>query len=99
MDQNTLSSIDSRHHRDVQSCLREMLIRRLQWGSPLSWRVLCDCLRSPTVGRDDVAAEIEQGIGRQFNTIMDNHIIIIIAIRFLFSYTLTAILTTNRYLT
>ena len=65
LDQDTLSAIDTNHHGNVQVCLREMLTKRLQSGGPLSWRVLCDCLRSPTVRRDDVAAEIEQGRGDQ----------------------------------
>ena len=63
MDVNTLSAIDSAHHADVQICLREMLTKRLQSGGPLSWRVLCDCLKNPTVRRDDVAAKIEEEIG------------------------------------
>ena len=63
LDQDTLSAIDTMHRGDVQVCLREMLIKRLQSGGPLSWRVLCDCLRSPTVKRHDVAEEIEQKIG------------------------------------
>ena len=63
LDQDTLSAIDTMHRGDVQICLREMLTKRLQSGGPLSWRVLCDCLRSPTVKRQDVAEEIEQKIG------------------------------------
>ena len=63
LDQDTLSAIDSKHRGNVQVCLREMLIKRLQSGGPLSWRVLCDCLRSPTVKRLDVAEEIEQEKG------------------------------------
>ena len=63
LDQDTLSAIDTKHRGDVQVCLREMLTKRLQSGGPLSWRVLCDCLRSPTVRRDDVAEEIEQELG------------------------------------
>ena len=65
LDQDTLSAIDTNHRGNVQDCLREMLTKRLQSGGPLSWRVLCDCLRSPTVRRDDVAAEIERGRGDQ----------------------------------
>ena len=63
LDQDTLSAIDVKYRGDTQDCLREMLTKRLQSGGPLSWRVLCDCLRSPTVRRYDVAAEIEQGRG------------------------------------
>ena len=63
LDQDTLSAIDTNHRGNVQVCLREMLTKRLQSGGPLSWRVLCDCLRSLTVNRGDVAAEIEQERG------------------------------------
>ena len=63
LDQDTLSAIDTDHRGNVQVCLREMLIKRLQIGHPLSWKILCDCLRSPTVKRGDVAAEIEQERG------------------------------------
>ena len=63
LDQDTLSAIDTKHRGNAQVCLREMLTKRLQSGGPLSWRVLCDCLKSPTVRRDDVAEEIERGKG------------------------------------
>ena len=63
LDQDTLSAIDTDHRGKVKVCLCEMLTKRLQSGGPLSWRVLCDCLRSPTVRRYDVAAEIERGTG------------------------------------
>ena len=65
LDQDTLSAIDTNYRGNVQVCLREILSKQLQSGGPLSWRVLCDCLRSPTVRRDDVAAEIERGRGDQ----------------------------------
>ena len=66
LDQDTLSAIDVKYRGDTQDCLREMLTKRLQSDSPLSWRVLCDCLRSPTVRRGDVAAEIEKELGEQY---------------------------------
>ena len=63
LDIDTLSTINCDHRHDVQTCLREMLTKRLQSGGPLSWKVLCDCLKSPTVKRNDLATEIEQKIG------------------------------------
>ena len=63
LDQDTLSAIEVKYRGDTQDCLREMLTKRLQSGGPLSWRVLCDCLRNPTVRRHDVAEVIEQIIG------------------------------------
>ena len=61
LDQDTLSAIDTKSQREHS--LYEMLIKRLQSGGPLSWRDLCDCLKSPTVRGSEVAAEIEQEIG------------------------------------
>ena len=66
LDQDTLSAIDTNHRGIVKVCLREMLTKRLQSVGPLSWRVLCDCLRSPTVRRDDVAATILRELGEQY---------------------------------
>ena len=63
LDVNTRDVIKSNCNGDVQKCLREMITKRLQSGSPLSWRELCDCLRSPTVRRNDVAEKIERQIG------------------------------------
>ena len=60
IDFDTLSSIEGRYTED-SDCLRKMLAHRIQSGGPLTLRVLCGCLRSETVGRNDVAIEIEQG--------------------------------------
>ena len=62
LDQNTLSSMDAKYRGDVQDCMREMLLKRLQSGGTLSWKVLCDCLRNPTVKCENLAAEIEVGL-------------------------------------
>ena len=43
--------------------MREMLLKRLQSGGPLSCKVLCDCLRNPTVKCENLAAEIEKDLG------------------------------------
>ena len=58
IDRTTLECIRVRNRDDPDGCLREMLTHRLQAEGPLTWRDLCNCLRSPIVGRDDVAEEI-----------------------------------------
>ena len=63
LDQNTLKAIDIEYRGNTQDCLREMLTKRLQSGSHLSWEILCDCLRSRTVRREDVAEDIEKELG------------------------------------
>ena len=68
LDQDTLSAIDTDHRGIVKVCLCDMLTKRLQSDSPLSWRVLCDCLKSPTVGRDDVAATVLKELGEQYSS-------------------------------
>ena len=63
LDVNTLNAINSTCRGVVLDCLREMIAVRLQSGDALTWRELCDCLKSPTVKRNDVAEEIERQIG------------------------------------
>ena len=66
VDSETLSSIESEtdsedHHG---KCLRKMLTRRLQAVNlPLTWTLLCGCLRAGTVGRNDAAEKIEKWKG------------------------------------
>ena len=60
IDGNDLSAIHEINSQNLDTCLREMLIKRLHSGGPLSWRDVCDCLRSPTVDRKDVAEKIEE---------------------------------------
>ncbi len=45
---------------DNEVCLREVLVRRLQSGDPLTWGGVCTALRHSTVARSDVAEEIEE---------------------------------------
>ncbi len=45
---------------DPKTCLRKMLTKRLEAGGPLSWREVCDCLRSPMVGHNNLAETIEE---------------------------------------
>ncbi len=55
-----LSAINVLNSKPPDVCLREMLTERLRSGGPLSWRDVCDCLRSSTVQRNDVAEKIEE---------------------------------------
>ena len=57
---NDLSAIQEVNSQNLDTCLREMLIKRQQSRVPLSWRDVCDCLRSLTVNRNDVAEKIEE---------------------------------------
>ena len=61
VDIETLQSISDRHRDDPDKCLLEMIVYSLKAFS-LTWRDLCDCLRSPTVARNDVAEEIESDL-------------------------------------
>ncbi len=58
VDLDTLEAIALKHN-NPDDCLREILAKRLQAGGPLSWREVCDCLRSPIVDRNNLAEEIE----------------------------------------
>ena len=63
LDKDTLQCIESEtESQDHNSkCLRKMLTHHLEAVEcPLTWELLCDCLRSPTVSRNDVAEKIEQ---------------------------------------
>ena len=61
VDNETLLSISIRHRDDPDKCLLEMIVYSLKACS-LTWRDLCDCLRSPTVACNDVAAEIKSDL-------------------------------------
>ena len=63
LDNDTRNAINIKHPGDAQSCLEEMIAKRLQSGGSLSWKDLCNSLRNPTVNRNDVATEIEHQIG------------------------------------
>ena len=58
---STLKSIKTREQHDNDECLREMLAHRIQSGGPLTWADLSGCLRHPTVERNDLANDIDQG--------------------------------------
>ncbi len=57
---DNLNAINVLNSQNLDTCLREMLTKRLHSGGPFSWRDVCDCLRSPTVDRKDVAEKIEE---------------------------------------
>ena len=54
----TLKDIKDEYHRN-KDCLREMIAARLKTG-PLTYSEICQSLKSPTVGRNDVAEAIEE---------------------------------------
>ncbi len=56
-----LKSIESRY-QDNDRRLMEMVAKRLEVTDPehpMTWPYICECLRRPTVERNDVAEEIE----------------------------------------
>ena len=62
LDGGILSNISFGNENDLGKCLWDMLTHRLQAGGPLTWRDLCDSLRSPKVDRYDIAKDIDQWI-------------------------------------
>ena len=59
MSYGTLDYISDKHDRDSFTCLRDMLAARLKTG-PLTYFEICQSLRAPTVGRNEVAEAIEE---------------------------------------
>ena len=57
----TLESIKNEQQNNSDR-LREMLAHRIQSGDDLTWANLSSCLRYPTIGRKDLAKEIDQGL-------------------------------------
>ncbi len=67
VDYETIESIKQVCNEKHDRCLQNVISQRLH-ASPLTWRELCDCLRSPTVARNDVAVKIENWVkGRYCN--------------------------------
>ena len=62
VDRNTLTAIRQRYSSDPDHCLRDMLAHCLQVTDSLTWGHLCKSLRTVTVGRNDVADEIEGSV-------------------------------------
>ncbi len=62
-----LKNIESRY-QDNKRRLMEMVAKRLEVTDPehpMTWPYICECLRRPTVERNDVAEEIEDKYVRQ----------------------------------
>ena len=59
VDLNTLTAISQKHSSGHDDCLREMLSHCINATDSLTWADLCKSLRHVTVGRSDVADEIE----------------------------------------
>ena len=59
IDHDTLTAIKTEQDNKQGACLREVLAKRIQSKGPLTWMDLSKCLRSPTVGRNDVANDID----------------------------------------
>ena len=55
-----LKAIEIEQSNNQSDCLREMLAYRIQSGGPLTWTDLCNCLRHPTIGRNDLATKPDQ---------------------------------------
>ncbi len=56
-----LKKIEIRY-KDIDRCLMEMVGKRLEIidpEHPMTWPYICECLRSPTVERNDVAERIQ----------------------------------------
>ena len=70
VDDETLRSIELQPSTDCGKCLSNMLAHRLRSGGPLTWKDLCNSLRSQTVGRSDVAEEIEKWLIKGKNSII-----------------------------
>ena len=66
LEYNSLKCIEDKYRGDPDTCLREMLAARLtSYDTPLTLCKLCTCLRMSTVGREDLAEEIERdGLGK-----------------------------------
>ncbi len=60
IDAETLKCIKSHNKECHDACLHDMLMHRLEAVGSLTWSLLCKCLRSPLVERNDVASEIEK---------------------------------------
>ncbi len=62
-----LKDIEHDNHHINKRCLLEMVSKRLEFTDPrhpMTWPYICECLRSPTVERNDVAEKIEDNYVR-----------------------------------
>ncbi len=61
-----LKDIEDQYKNNNKRCLTEMVGRRFECTDsdhPVTWPYICECLRSPTVERNDIAEEIEVEFG------------------------------------
>ena len=63
----TLEAIRMKHHEDPDSCLREMLYKRLKLEHPLTWRDVVNGLRCSTVGETALANKLATKYGLEQN--------------------------------
>ena len=59
VDAESLACINVQNCEDPDKCLGQMLNKRLESSDRLTWKDLCDCLRSRMVDRQSVAKKIE----------------------------------------
>ena len=65
VDHNTLTSIEEENRGKHSVCLEKMIAHRIKNDKhPLTWQEICECLKKTTVGRRDVATEIEEQLSR-----------------------------------
>ena len=59
VDKNTLKSIQKTHRSDCDDCFNDMLKSCSETNTSITWTGVCEALRTSTVGRNDVAENIE----------------------------------------
>ncbi len=62
MEYSDLRNIENQYPSNIMRYLTEMVGKRLEVTDPkhpMTWPYICECLRRPTVERNDVADEIE----------------------------------------
>ncbi len=62
VDYETIESIKLDCNEEHDRCLHKLIAKHIQAIGSLTWSKLCDCLRSPTVARNDVAVTIENWV-------------------------------------
>ena len=61
---DTLKTISGNHAQSVNDCFCEMISEWLRSGSRPSWEVLMSALKSPIVGLQGLAFELEDKVGK-----------------------------------
>ena len=57
--QGIIEGFEKKYNGDMRDCLREILNERLKQEPPLTWHDIVTALRSPSVGEDRLACQIE----------------------------------------